>query len=68
GAILLSGVTIGRGSIVGAGAVVAKNIPAWSVAVGNPARVVRSRKGPSVGDGDRAPTGRRDLEVESRQS
>lgn len=42
-AIILPGVTIGHGSIIGAGAVVAKNIPAYSVAVGNPARVVKSR-------------------------
>lgn len=39
-AIVLKGVTIGRGSIVGAGAVVARSIPAYSIAVGNPARVV----------------------------
>ena len=36
-------VTIGKGSIVGAGAVVAKSIPPYSVAVGNPARVVKTR-------------------------
>jgi maltose O-acetyltransferase len=37
--IVLPGVTIGRGSIVGAGSVVTRSIPAGSVAVGNPARV-----------------------------
>lgn len=42
--IILPGVTIGTGSVVGAGAVVAKSIPPYSVAVGNPARVVKSRK------------------------
>jgi maltose O-acetyltransferase len=42
-AILLPGITIGRGSIIGAGAVVSKDVPEYSVAVGNPARVVRSR-------------------------
>ena len=42
--IILPGVTIGKGSIIGAGAVVAKNIPPFSVAVGNPARVIKSRK------------------------
>jgi acetyltransferase-like isoleucine patch superfamily enzyme len=42
GAIILDGVTIGRNVVVGAGAVVTKNIPDYSIAVGNPARVVRN--------------------------
>ena len=42
--IILPGVHIGKGSIIGAGAVVAKDIPPYSIAVGNPARVIRSRK------------------------
>jgi maltose O-acetyltransferase len=42
GAIVLPGVTIGEDSVVGAGAVVTKDLPAGVVAVGNPARVVRS--------------------------
>ena len=41
--IILPGVTIGRGSVIGAGAVVAKDIPPYSVAVGNPCKVVRNR-------------------------
>ena len=41
GAILLPGVTIGKGSVIGAGAVVTRDIPPYSVAVGNPARVIR---------------------------
>lgn len=40
GSIILPGVTIGIGSIVAAGAVVSKNVPDYSVAAGNPARVV----------------------------
>ena len=44
GSILLPGVVIGEGAIVGAGAVVTKSIPPYSIAVGNPARVIRSRK------------------------
>lgn len=44
GAIILPGVRIGNNSIIGAGSVVTKNIPAYSVAVGSPARVLRSRK------------------------
>jgi maltose O-acetyltransferase len=42
GAIVLPGVTIGENSVIGADAVVTKDIPADVVAVGNPARVVRS--------------------------
>jgi maltose O-acetyltransferase len=42
GAIVLPGVTVGEDSVIGAGAVVTRNIPARVVAVGNPARVVRS--------------------------
>lgn len=41
GAIICPGVTIGPRCIIGAGAVVTRDIPADSVAVGNPARVVR---------------------------
>lgn len=40
-AIILPGVTVGEGCIVGAGSVVTKNVPPYSVAVGNPARVIR---------------------------
>lgn len=42
GVIVLPGVTIGENTVVGAGAVVTKSLPADVVAVGNPARVVRS--------------------------
>jgi len=41
GAIVLPGVTIGENSVIGAGSVVTKDIPADVVAAGNPARVVR---------------------------
>jgi acetyltransferase-like isoleucine patch superfamily enzyme len=44
GAKILDGVTIGQNSIVGAGAVVSKDVPPWTVALGNPARVVEKRK------------------------
>lgn len=40
-AILLPGVTIGRCSVVGAGSVVTKDIPPYSVAVGSPAKVIK---------------------------
>lgn len=41
GAIVLGGVTVGRGTTIGAGSVVTKSIPAFAVAAGNPARVLR---------------------------
>ena len=40
--IVLPGVTIGEGSVVGAGSVVTGDIPARSLAVGSPARVIRA--------------------------
>jgi acetyltransferase-like isoleucine patch superfamily enzyme len=42
--VVLPGVTIGNGSVIGAGSVVTKNIPSHSIAVGNPARVIKSVK------------------------
>ena len=42
GAIVLPGVTIGANTVVGAGSVVTRDLPADVVAVGNPARVVRT--------------------------
>ena len=41
GAILLPGVTIGKNSVIGAGSVVTRSIPANCVAVGNPCRVIK---------------------------
>lgn len=40
-AAILKGVTVGEGAIIAAKAVVTKNVPAWSVVAGNPARVVK---------------------------
>jgi acetyltransferase-like isoleucine patch superfamily enzyme len=39
--VLTAGVTVGKHSVIAAGAVVTKNIPPYSVAVGNPARVIK---------------------------
>lgn len=44
GAIILRGVTVGENAYVSAGAVVTRDVPARSVVVGNPARVVRHWK------------------------
>ena len=38
---IMPGVTVGEGAIVGAGSLVTKDIPAWTVATGRPAKVVR---------------------------
>lgn len=61
--VILDGVRIGRGSVVGAGAVVTRDVPSLSIAVGNPARVIRKRgektgtqHGPSAGQATDADT------------
>ena len=43
GVKILSGVTIGDGAVVGADAVVTKDVPAYAIAVGNPAKVIKYR-------------------------
>ena len=42
GSIVLGGVTIGDNAVIGAGSVVTKDIPENMIAVGSPARVIRS--------------------------
>lgn len=41
GTMVMPGVTIGEGAIVGAGSLVTKDVPAWTIATGRPARVVK---------------------------
>ena len=39
--MIMPGVTIGEGAIVGAGSLVTKDIPAWTIAMGRPAKVIK---------------------------
>ena len=43
GAIVLSGITIGQGSVIGAGCVVSKDVPPYAVVVGSPMRIIKYR-------------------------
>jgi acetyltransferase-like isoleucine patch superfamily enzyme len=40
--IIMPGVSIGEGAVVGAGSLITKDIPAWTIAVGRPAKVVKN--------------------------
>ncbi|WP_308303877.1 DapH/DapD/GlmU-related protein, partial [Vibrio parahaemolyticus] len=42
GVFVMPGVTIGKNSIIGAGSVVTKSIPENVIAVGNPAKIIKS--------------------------
>jgi putative colanic acid biosynthesis acetyltransferase WcaF len=42
-AFIMPGVTIGEGAVVGACAVVTKDVPPWTVVAGNPAREIKKR-------------------------
>ena len=50
-AVILPGVTVGKGAIVGAGAVVTRDVPAYARAAGAPARVISNRTHTSVNEG-----------------
>ncbi|MFM9977254.1 MAG: acyltransferase [Sphingomonadaceae bacterium] len=47
-AIVLKGVTIGRGAVVGAGAVVTRDVPDFAIVAGNPAKTVRQLEPPKA--------------------
>jgi acetyltransferase-like isoleucine patch superfamily enzyme len=69
GAVILPGLTIGEGAMVGAGSVVTKSVPAHSVVVGNPARLLRyldpsSNDNPSISmDSKGSASERQDLDA-----
>ena len=51
-AIILPGVTVGKGSIVGVGAVVTEDVPPFAIVVGVPARFLRWREGYTPEEGE----------------
>jgi len=51
GATILASLTIGENAIVGAGSVVTRDVPANTIVVGNPARVLRSITSPAKVNG-----------------
>lgn len=48
GAIIMPGVSIGNGAVVGSGSIVTRNVPAYTIVAGNPARIIRPRFGPAI--------------------
>ncbi|MEV0996001.1 acyltransferase [Nonomuraea sp. NPDC050202] len=55
--VVLDGVTIGDHAIIGAGSVVTKDVPAWAMVAGNPARPLRDRRTPRPTAGEAPPVG-----------
>ena len=47
-AVILRGVTVGHGAIIGAGAVVTKDVPPYAIVVGSPAKILRYRFDPKT--------------------
>lgn len=41
--ILLPGITVGTGAVIGAGAIVTKDVPPYAIVAGNPAKILRKR-------------------------
>jgi acetyltransferase-like isoleucine patch superfamily enzyme len=47
-AIVMRGITIGDGAVIGAGAIVTKDVPSYAIVVGTPARILRYRFAPET--------------------
>lgn len=41
--MIISGVNIGDGAVIGAGSIVTKDVPPYSIVVGSPARIIKNR-------------------------
>ncbi|HEY8370537.1 MAG TPA: acyltransferase [Thermodesulfobacteriota bacterium] len=65
-AVILKGVTVGRGAVVASGSVVTRDVPPYSVVAGNPARVVRRDCRDGAPPEERAPQGVAGLAGEAR--
>ena len=50
GATILPGVTVGNGAVIGSGAVVTKDVAPYTIVGGVPARLIRERFGPGIGE------------------
>ena len=50
GAIVMPGVTVGNGAVIGSGSVVTRDVPPYAIAVGSPARVIKSRFDPGTAE------------------
>lgn len=48
GATILSGVSVGNGAVIGAASVVTKDVPAYAIVAGNPAKIIRFRFDPTI--------------------
>lgn len=45
----MPGVKIGHGAVIGSGSIVTRDVPAWTIAAGNPCRAIRPRFTPAIG-------------------